>query len=53
MRHWDHKFEWNRNEFKVFCKEIYEKYNYAYEISGIGEHISDHSLGHASQMALF
>ncbi|XP_064650112.1 small RNA 2'-O-methyltransferase-like [Lineus longissimus] len=53
-RHWDHKFEWNREDFKTWCENIAMKYNYIVEYQGIGapppgkEHI-----GCCSQMAVF
>lgn len=40
MRHWDHKFEWTRAEFKAFCDSVQEQYGYTYTIGGIGEHVS-------------
>jgi hypothetical protein len=53
FRHWDHKFEWTRQEFQIYCGSIKDKYGYSYEVRGIGEHVSDASLGFCTQMAIF
>lgn len=53
MRHWDHKFEWTRNEFLAFCEGVKHKYGYYYRLGGIGEHVSDGSKGYCTQYALF
>ncbi|XP_065573763.1 small RNA 2'-O-methyltransferase-like isoform X2 [Artemia franciscana] len=55
MRHWDHKFEWTRDEFKNWCEKICSSYpDYSFEIKGIGQGFagSEH-LGCCSQMAVF
>ena len=37
-RHWDHKFEWSRNEFKKWIEEVVVKYpDYYVQIEGVGE----------------
>ena len=54
MRHWDHKFEWNRDQFEDWCSSISQTYGYSVEISGIGDppkHKAD--VGFCSQMAIF
>lgn len=55
LRHWDHKFEWTRDEFEEWCKSACSKYpDYSYTTEGIGkppegkEHV-----GCGSQMAIF
>jgi len=54
MRHWDHKFEWTRQEFKDWCDEIVNVFPYAVEYSGIGDGPVKHSeFGCCSQMAVF
>lgn len=30
LRHWDHKFEWNRQQFEQYCKKVCEQYGYEY-----------------------
>lgn len=55
FRHWDHKFEWTRDEFRTWCENIIEQYpNYRYWLSGVGEgpQGSEH-LGYCTQMAIF
>jgi hypothetical protein len=40
FRHWDHKFEWSRNEFETWSKEILNKYEHVYEtcfFDGLGK----------------
>lgn len=55
FRHWDHKFEWSRKEFQLWCDKIVcEFINYEYRIEGIceGPEETKH-LGCVSQMAIF
>ncbi|KAI1302346.1 Small RNA 2'-O-methyltransferase [Halotydeus destructor] len=55
FRHWDHKFEWSRREFKDWCDSIVAKYpDYAYEIFGVGDALPESKeLGPCSQGVLF
>lgn len=58
FRHWDHKFEWTRNEFETWChNEILKKFpNYSLhgQFSGLGEPPLEHKdVGYCTQMALF
>lgn len=56
MRHWDHKFEWSREEFESWCSEILRKYpDYTVEYTGVGEDPTGkfQSVGHCSQIAVF
>ncbi|XP_070069036.1 small RNA 2'-O-methyltransferase isoform X2 [Drosophila takahashii] len=55
FRHYDHKFEWTREEFKSWCSDIVEKYpNYMFSLMGVGNPPKDfESVGHVSQMAIF
>jgi 3' terminal RNA ribose 2'-O-methyltransferase Hen1 len=50
FRHPDHRFEWTRDEFKVFCEKSI-KYGYTYEISFIGD--IEPALGGPTQMGVF
>ena len=51
FRHQDHRFEWNRNEFQTWAKNICELYGYRVLFKDLGP--SDPSLGAPSQMAIF
>lgn len=51
MRHTDHRFEWSREEFRVWCEGVAERNGYTFAIEGVGE--SDVDLGAPSQMAVF
>lgn len=51
LRHKDHKFEWNREEFKQWCEHITSTYNYDYKISYIGD--NDSTVGSPTQMVVF
>lgn len=55
FRHWDHKFEWTREEFKVWCKSLITTYpNYTYELTGVGEAPEEFShFGFCTQLAIF
>ena len=58
FRHWDHKFEWSRQEFQSWCQQEILAAHRDYDIvfySGLGEapaHLVD-SVGHCTQLALF
>ena len=51
MRHTDHRFEWNRNEFKDWAAKIADNYKYGVEFLPIGEEVEN--IGAPSQMAVF
>ncbi|TRY64107.1 hypothetical protein TCAL_00452 [Tigriopus californicus] len=56
FRHWDHKFEWTRAEFRDWCHDITDTYpNYSVVFSGVGFGHSDSALtlGPCSQIATF
>jgi small RNA 2'-O-methyltransferase len=59
FRHWDHKFEWIVEEFKAWCEEVAEKWEYEVEVAGIGMPMEkdpfgrDEQLGKATQVAVF
>ncbi|KAF9973359.1 Small RNA 2'-O-methyltransferase [Actinomortierella ambigua] len=36
FRHWDHRFEWTRQEFQQWCKQAADFYGYSVEFSGVG-----------------
>ena len=51
LRHGDHRFEWTRDEFRLWTEHICERFGYSCEISGIGE--TDEQLGAPTQMGVF
>lgn len=51
LRHSDHRFEWTREQFSLWCKELGARYNYSVNIGGIGEEDTDH--GFPTQIAIF
>lgn len=51
MRHDDHRFEWTREEFRMWCESIQARFGYSFEISGIGEPHPE--FGALTQMAVF
>ncbi|RYG47573.1 3' terminal RNA ribose 2'-O-methyltransferase Hen1 [bacterium] len=51
MRHSDHRFEWDRTEFRMWCEGVASRHEYAFEIHGVGD--PDEELGAPSQMAVF
>ncbi|CAL1545603.1 unnamed protein product [Lymnaea stagnalis] len=55
FRHWDHKFEWNRQEFQQWCQGVCEEYGYTVEFTGVGflSKQDTHHLGPCSQAAIF
>lgn len=53
-RHWDHKFEWTRSEFKCWCDSVVSVYaDYRYELHDIGTSELFPLHGGGSQMAVF
>lgn len=55
LRHWDHKFEWTRQQFQNWCQKIVTDYpQYSYEITGVGEPpIRSKHLGYCTQISIF
>jgi 3' terminal RNA ribose 2'-O-methyltransferase Hen1 len=51
MRHPDHRFEWDRQEFAAWSDRVATTYGYAVERRGIGA--ADEALGTPTQMAVF
>lgn len=51
LRHDDHRFEWTRAEFRLWCESVCEKHKYRVEISGMGEEHPE--FGCPSQMGVF
>lgn len=51
FRHKDHRFEWTREEFQVWAKNIAERFGYSVNFMSIGP--EDPQLGAPTQMGLF
>jgi len=51
LRHGDHRFEWNREQFTKWAENICEKYGYKVEIKKIGD--GDEETGTPTQMGVF
>jgi 3' terminal RNA ribose 2'-O-methyltransferase Hen1 len=51
FRHRDHRFEWNRAQFRAWAEEAAGMYGYDLSFEGIGE--ADEQLGAPTQMAVF
>lgn len=51
LRHSDHRFEWNREQFIDWANSVCEKYGYNVEIKEIGD--SDDETGTPTQMGIF
>ncbi len=41
MRHSDHKFEWDRQQFEKWCMRVCEQFGYTVVLGGIGEEVKD------------
>nr|XP_043618664.1 small RNA 2'-O-methyltransferase [Erigeron canadensis] len=52
FRNFDHKFEWTREQFRIWASELSEKHNYDVEFSGVGG-VDGVEPGFASQIAVF
>jgi 3' terminal RNA ribose 2'-O-methyltransferase Hen1 len=50
LRHPDHRFEWDRDEFRTWAEGVAERFGYAVEIWPVGE--EDLVLGPPTQMAI-
>ncbi|MBI0296355.1 3' terminal RNA ribose 2'-O-methyltransferase Hen1 [Streptomyces sp. PRKS01-29] len=51
MRHGDHRFEWTREEFRAWAREVAERHGYAVEFRPVGP--EDPEVGPPTQLALF
>ncbi len=53
FRHWDHKFEWTRQEFADWCAGVLDAYpDYDVRFDGVG-YVGDRRNGPCSQIAVF
>ncbi|KAM4738898.1 small RNA 2'-O-methyltransferase [Anableps anableps] len=55
FRHSDHKFEWNRSEFRSWALQVCSDYSYEVEFTGVGEapQYQQESVGFCSQIGVF
>ena len=54
FRHWDHKFEWTRNQFKAWGDKICSKFGYEVYYTGVGTPPNNKlKVGFCSQFAVF
>ncbi|WP_034261189.1 3' terminal RNA ribose 2'-O-methyltransferase Hen1 [Actinospica robiniae] len=51
LRHRDHRFEWSRDEFGVWARDVASQYGYEVEFRTVGE--VDEEVGSPTQLALF
>lgn len=51
FRHSDHRFEWTREQFQLWCQSIADRFGYQFDISPIGP--VDEKVGSPTQMASF
>lgn len=53
FRHWDHKFEWTREEFNDWCKGVCSRYPYSFTLDGVGHLDGSEPHGPCTQIAVF
>lgn len=54
LRHWDHRFEWNRRQFEDWCNAAADSYGYSVSFTGVGDPPDEfRHVGHCSQIAVF
>lgn len=51
VRHHDHRFEWNREEFRCWAEEVAGRHGYAVDLRPVGP--DDPEVGPPTQLALF
>jgi hypothetical protein len=51
LRHPDHRFEWTRSQFRIWCAEVAGRHRYTVNFEPIGD--EDKELGPPTQMAVF
>jgi len=51
MRHTDHRFEWNRQQFTEWAGQVAAAYGYLVQFQGVG--LANSSYGSPTQMAIF
>lgn len=53
FRHYDHKFEWTRQEFALWAHEVCSAYPYAFQLDGVGHLPNSGPYGPCTQIAVF
>lgn len=54
LRHWDHRFEWTRQEFQQWCSDICKDHPYSVKFDGVGQDSKGRTEnGFCSQIAVF
>ena len=51
VRHWDHRFEWSREQFQTWGREVGERFGYGVRFLSVGP--EDLEVGPPTQMGLF
>jgi len=51
LRHQDHRFEWTREEFQSWAKEVAKKFSYNVEFQSVGD--EEPEVGSPTQMGIF
>jgi 3' terminal RNA ribose 2'-O-methyltransferase Hen1 len=51
LRHRDHRFEWTRQQFQTWAKQVAERFGYTVKFQAIGE--EDPEVGSPTQMGVF
>ena len=54
LRHDDHRFEWTRQEFQVWCEKAARRHGYKVSFDGVGDPKPEFpDVGHCTQIAIF
>lgn len=51
LRHKDHRFEWTREQFRLWCEGVGKQFGYTFDIAGVGQ--EDPLHGPPTQMVVF
>ncbi len=51
LRHRDHRFEWTRQEFQNWAKQVAERFGYTVQFQPVG--LEDAEVGSPTQMGVF
>ncbi|WP_414588003.1 3' terminal RNA ribose 2'-O-methyltransferase Hen1 [Scytonema sp. PCC 10023] len=51
LRHKDHRFEWTRQEFQTWAKQVAERFGYTVQFQAVG--LEDAEVGSPTQMGVF
>lgn len=53
FRHYDHKFEWTREEFKQWASKVVATFPYSFTMTGVGHLPDSEAFGPCTQIAVF